>query len=485
MFIPLNWLKSLPLVPLTLLLVLCKANQRPFLGEGLAAVTAQTPTPPEDLPLTLPETSTLRIDGSSSMAEINQSVKNFLEEQYSGLQVKLEYQGTEDALDALQAGRIDVAAIGRPLTDLEKANGLRAIALPRRKIAIVVAPDNPFVGSLTDQQFAQIFRGEITNWYELGGVNQPLRFLDRPPNSDTRQALRNYPVFEEAEFATGETAEILPEDSTDALINALDRYSLGYTIADQAVNRPELRILLMHNVPVSDPRYPFSQPRYYVYQTPPTPPVQFLLSTITTADILNRVSPQLPTPQPPQDTPDSSPNGTPYFLWFLLTLLPLTLLGVLFYLWKTGRLRSLFVSTEPPEPQSPPFYPPVDPLNSQQRSLLLSSLDQPELEPGLYLVKLEPKTPQTVSPLTPPQIPPQPPAIPPTQSKFSPTPVLLTPSPDSPTPPLTSEFPLPQPQATDPPSVPQKTDPSPVREHPSIPPSEQEPVTQKDPSPVR
>ncbi|MEA5472047.1 substrate-binding domain-containing protein [Spirulina sp. 06S082] len=216
---------------------------------------------------------TVRIDGSSSMATVNETLKEYIETKYPDTKVTLQYRGTEEALQALREGTIDLAAIGRPLTAEEKAAGFIAYPLSRRKIAVVVSADNSFQGSLTHEQFARIFRGEIEDWSEIGGDRGKIRLIDRPETSDTRQAFLIYPIFEAESFNSGENAVKLAQDSTAALIEELDENTIGYTIADQAINRPELRILLMHNAFVTDDRYPFSQPRYYAYRKDNSSPV--------------------------------------------------------------------------------------------------------------------------------------------------------------------------------------------------------------------
>ena len=233
----------------------------------------------------IPEGTTVRIDGSSSMATVNETLKDYIETQYPDTEVTIAYRGTEEALKALKAGEIDLAAIGRPLTAAEKAAGFLAYPLSRRKIAVVVSADNNFEGSLSHEQFARIFRGEIEDWSEIGGDRSPIRLIDRPTASDTRQAFLIYPIFQERPFALGDNAVQLEKDSTAALIEELDANAIGYTIADQAINRPELRILLMHNAFVTEESYPFSQPRYYAYRKDnPSTAVQSFLGLIASPE---------------------------------------------------------------------------------------------------------------------------------------------------------------------------------------------------------
>jgi phosphate transport system substrate-binding protein len=222
------------------------------------------------LPKTIPSGTTVKIDGSSSMARINDSLKQSFEQQFSGTKVEVATNGTDAAVSALLDGKVDLAALGRGLTPAEQAKGLEQYRLRREKIAIVVGENNPFQGNLTDQQFAKIFRGEITDWSQVGGSKGKIRFIDLPTSSDTREAFRNYPVFKGSNFAPGSTATQLSEDSSVELVKQLGQDGIGYVIANQVSKVPGLRVLKLHNTLPSDSRYPFSQPLVYAYKKAPS-----------------------------------------------------------------------------------------------------------------------------------------------------------------------------------------------------------------------
>ncbi|MEM8640021.1 MAG: substrate-binding domain-containing protein [Cyanobacteria bacterium P01_G01_bin.54] len=218
------------------------------------------------LPADLPTDTSLVIDGSSSMILLNQALKAAFEARYPDSQVQLSVSDSDGAIARLVDGEIDLAAIARPLTPEEQDQGLETLLINREKIAIVVGPDNPFTGDLSFTQFAQIFRGEITDWSEVGGEPGPIRLVDRPDTSDTRRSLGTYKVFQTAPFATGSTAIRLGKDDTAAMIAALDDDGVGYAIADQVIGLDTVNIVPMHKTLPDDPRYPYSQPRGYVYR---------------------------------------------------------------------------------------------------------------------------------------------------------------------------------------------------------------------------
>jgi phosphate transport system substrate-binding protein len=56
--------------------------------------------------------------------------------------------------------------------------------IARDAIAVVIHPDNP-VNELSIDQVSAIYSGEITNWLEVGGEDQPIVCLSRETNSGT------------------------------------------------------------------------------------------------------------------------------------------------------------------------------------------------------------------------------------------------------------------------------------------------------------
>ncbi|MGL5510342.1 MAG: substrate-binding domain-containing protein, partial [Microcoleaceae cyanobacterium] len=235
----------------------------------IKAVLAQN-SPQENTPFTLPSSvptgTKIKIDGSQTLSVTNQALKKSFEEKYPGTVVEISENGLDQGLQELLDGKIDLLAIGRPLTDEEKAQGLVQMPLKRAKIAIIIGDANTFQGNLTYEEFAKIWRGEITDWSEVGGQARPIKVVDRPPIiNDTRLALQNYPVFADFPFTTGATADTLNSDDINQAINNLGADGISYAIANQVFNRPGVKIVPMHKTLPDDPRYPFSQPLYYVY----------------------------------------------------------------------------------------------------------------------------------------------------------------------------------------------------------------------------
>ncbi|WOD41237.1 substrate-binding domain-containing protein [Nodosilinea sp. E11] len=254
-------------------------TEQPLWAQGTAE-----PTPTFRLQESVAPGTELSIDGSPAMAGINQSLAEGFETRYPDTAVNHLAEGDDQALQALRRGNVDLAALGRTLAEAEQDPSLTSIPVTREKIAVIVGRDNSFEGDLTFESFAAIFRGEITNWSEIGGPNLPIRFVDRPAESDTRLALGDYEIFSRQPFETGETAVQLSEDSTAAVVRELGNDGISYAIASEVLDQDAVRPLSMHGTLPDDDRYPYSQPRNYIYEGEPSPAIEAFLGFATSEE---------------------------------------------------------------------------------------------------------------------------------------------------------------------------------------------------------
>lgn len=304
--------KDAPVVAIALLLALTNAPKT-FAASGslhgnLQWVSTSANLATFPLPTNVPNGTTVKIASSSGMAAISQALKQGFEGKFPGSAIASETSDANTAIKQLLDGKVDLAAISRPLTAEEKAAGLVDIPISRDKIAVVVNANNSFKGELTDDQFAKIFRGEITNWSQVGGQPGVIRVIDRPQTSDLRQSFKGYPIFA-GNFATGSTAVALPQDSTDEVLKTLDTNSIGYATARQVLGKPGVRAISMWGTPPTDPRYPFSQPFTYVYRSQnPTPAAQAFLGYASAPEAQPAIEQAKTAALPPVVTAPPSPT---------------------------------------------------------------------------------------------------------------------------------------------------------------------------------
>ncbi|MBH8561012.1 phosphate ABC transporter substrate-binding protein [Nostoc sp. CENA67] len=232
------------------------------------------------LPNSVPSGTTVKIDGSTSMVTINQNLKRGFEKQFPGTNVVATANGSQNGIADLIAGRVDIAAVSRPLTAQEQSQGLVAVALTTDAIAIVVGKANPFNQGLTSAQVADIFQGKINNWSAVGGNSGTIRVINRPAVSGTHQAFQEI-VLKGTNFGTASNFTTLSRDATTPLLQALGTDGIGYATFAQVANQQTVRVVAIDGLNPDASGYPYQRQLYYVYKNPANPSVQAFLGYAT------------------------------------------------------------------------------------------------------------------------------------------------------------------------------------------------------------
>ena len=128
-------------------------------------------------------------DGSTSMQKvINALGEAFMEE--TGANFTYNATGSGTGIKAVKDGTCDIGLSSRYLKDSEKAEGLQETVLAIDGIAIIVHTGNA-VADLALEQIRAIFRGEITNWSQVGGGDGEIVCIGREESSGTRDGFES------------------------------------------------------------------------------------------------------------------------------------------------------------------------------------------------------------------------------------------------------------------------------------------------------
>lgn len=165
--------------------------------------------------------------GSTSMEKLANAAAEAFMNEYSGITVTAEFTGSGAGIESVTAGKVDIGNSSRSLSDEEKANGIVENIVAIDGIAVVVDPANT-VEDLTKEQLASIYKGEVTNWSELGGEDEPIVVVGRESGSGTRSAFEELVEVEDACVYANEL------DSTGAVIAkvASTPGAIGYASLD-------------------------------------------------------------------------------------------------------------------------------------------------------------------------------------------------------------------------------------------------------------
>ena len=130
---------------------------------------------------------TLALGGSTSMEKLCEAMSESFMEANPGVTVTVEYTGSGAGLEALAAGSIDIGNASRKLKDAEKENGSVENIVAIDGIAVIAEKSNT-VTDISAEDLAKVYKGEVSNWKDLGGDDQPIVVIGREAGSGTRDA---------------------------------------------------------------------------------------------------------------------------------------------------------------------------------------------------------------------------------------------------------------------------------------------------------
>lgn len=239
--------------------------------------------------------TSLDIRGSDTMVNLGAAWAEKFMAKNSKNTVIVQGGGSGTGATSLINKNTDIAQMSRPMKDSEKAEvkskttkDAKEFIVAYDGVAMVVHKDNP-LNELTMAQLAQIYKGEITNWKDLGGTDTPIVALARDTASGTHVFIKEH-VLGNKEYG----ANVQFISATQAIHNevagnvrAIGYIGLGYL--DDAVKALGVKkdadspAVLPSLATVKDKTYVVSRPLYNYTAGDPTGVVKayldFVMST--------------------------------------------------------------------------------------------------------------------------------------------------------------------------------------------------------------
>lgn len=132
----------------------------------------------------------IQIKGSDTLVNLVQRLSEVYMEKNPEVYIAVTGGGSGTGIAGLINKNLDIANSSRKLRpeELEQARkrGVEPVewVIAMDGLSIIVHEENP-VESLTMKQLGKIFRGEVTNWSQVGGVDMPISLYGRQSNSGT------------------------------------------------------------------------------------------------------------------------------------------------------------------------------------------------------------------------------------------------------------------------------------------------------------
>ena len=164
--------------------------------------------------------------------------------------------GSGVGIQKVGEGLVDIGNSGRKPSDDEVAKyGLILFPFAVDGVCTIVNPANPVL-TLTKEQTQQIYKGEITNWKDVGGKDAPINLYTRDEASGTRSTYWKK-LLKKGDIAV--KANVVASNGAMKTAVSRDPDAIGYVSIghlDETVKAPDLEGVTVNQQAAKDGTYP-------------------------------------------------------------------------------------------------------------------------------------------------------------------------------------------------------------------------------------
>jgi phosphate transport system substrate-binding protein len=191
----------------------------------------------------------LQVKGSDTEVNLVQRLAEMYMKKDPNASIAVTGGGSGVGIAAIINKTTDLCNASRPMKDSEvakaKANGVNpvGVAFAVDGLSVIVNTKNS-LKHLTIDQIGQIYRGEVSNWKQLGGPDSPITLYGRQPNSGTFVFFREHVVngdYSNKMNQMNGNAQILEAVKKDA--GGIGYVGIGYVVDDAGKVAPGINVL--------------------------------------------------------------------------------------------------------------------------------------------------------------------------------------------------------------------------------------------------
>lgn len=227
---------------------------------------------------------TIRFAGSSSTVKILTVLAKAYEAKNPTTKIEaVSTSQSEGAIVSLKNDVVDIAGSSSKLKPEDDNGKIQYREVAQDLLMVATHSSVQGVTNLSTQQLRAIYKGEITNWKELGGPDAAIVLLDRPEDESAKKLLRKYYLEKDQ---TTDKAVILNKEGE--LIDTLKStpYAIGaFSLATSLIDRlPVNRLSLNDTAPTAENlkagKYQMVRHLGVVWQKTPKPATQKFIDFI-------------------------------------------------------------------------------------------------------------------------------------------------------------------------------------------------------------
>ncbi|MBF4382560.1 phosphate ABC transporter substrate-binding protein [Vibrio anguillarum] len=175
---------------------------------------------------------TISAVGSSSVTPLMEVFSETYMKKNADVFIEVQGPGSSAGIKAAKNGSADIGMSSRGLKSSEKEASLVEEKIALDGIAVVVHPSNKVKG-LSAEQVSAVYRGEITNWKDVGGEDKPIVAITRDTASGTRGAFEEImkltkKISDKTVSAISQRAQVANGNGSLKTMVASNPYSIGY-----------------------------------------------------------------------------------------------------------------------------------------------------------------------------------------------------------------------------------------------------------------
>jgi len=191
----------------------------------------------------------VQVKGSDSELNLVQRLAEIFMQKNPGANIAITGGGSGTGIAALINKQTDIANSSREMEPKEEETARKAGVQPFRiviatdAVSILTHPSNP-LSKFTLDQIGKIFRGDITNWKEVGGKDAKISLYGRQSNSGTFVFLRDFVLkgdYSPNMKAMNGNAQIVESLKRDT--EGIGYAAVGYVVNEKEEVMPGIKIV--------------------------------------------------------------------------------------------------------------------------------------------------------------------------------------------------------------------------------------------------